>query len=295
MPPCSLYYNSLMISRRKFLQIGLASLGALALGVGGFTYVGEIEPDWLDVNPVDFTLPHLSPAFEGYKLVHFSDIHMGTGMTAEQLARIVDLVNAQQPDLVAITGDFITRNVTVPDSDLTAPLSGLAPADAGVAILGNHDHWDGSAHVRRIIAQSGLIDLSNTVFTLQRDGARLHIAGVDDFFEHKDRLPSVLAQLPDDGAAILLAHEPDYADVSAATGRFDLQLSGHSHGGQVSLPLVGPLILPRFGRKYPVGAYQVENMIQYTTRGVGTIPPPIRFNCRPEITVITLHAGDSYL
>jgi hypothetical protein len=116
----------------------------------------------------------------------------------------------------------------------------------------------------------------------------LHLAGVDDVWESQDRLDLVLEALPDAGAAILLAHEPDFADVSAAAGRFDLQLSGHSHGGQVIFPLRGPLVLPRYARKYPIGLYQVGGMLQYTNRGLGMIPPRVRFNCRPEVTVFTL-------
>jgi predicted MPP superfamily phosphohydrolase len=105
---------------------------------------------------------------------------------------------------------------------------------------------------------------------------------------HKARLDLVLDALPDEGAAILLAHEPDFADISAATGRFDAQLSGHSHGGQVRMPFIGPLVLPAFAKRYPSGRYQVGGMIQYTTRGVGTELVPVRFGCRPEISVITL-------
>ncbi|HYN87535.1 MAG TPA: hypothetical protein VER55_03345, partial [Ardenticatenaceae bacterium] len=101
----------------------------------------------------------------------------------------------------------------------------------------------------------------------------------------------VLAHLPPDGAAILLAHEPDFADISAATGRFDLQLSGHSHGGQVIVPFAGPLIGPRYGQNYPVGRYQVGSMIQYTNRGIGMVAPLVRFNCRPEVTVFTLESN----
>ena len=85
---------------------------------------------------------------------------------------------------------------------------------------------------------------------------------------------------------------PDYADISANAGRFDLQLSGHSHGGQVNLPFLGPPVLPLYGRKYPKGLYQVRNMFQYTNRGVGVIPPSVRFNCRPEITALTLFAPE---
>ena len=102
------------------------------------------------------------------------------------------------------------------------------------------------------------------------------------------RLNDVIEELKDESAAILLAHEPDFADLSSKTGRFDLQLSGHSHGGQVVVPFYGPLVLPYLGQKYPSGLYQVGEMLQYTNRGVGMIEPAVRFNCPPEITVFHL-------
>ena len=102
-------------------------------------------------------------------------------------------------------------------------------------------------------------------------------------------MEKVLQQLPGIGASIMLAHEPDVADRTAETGKFDLQLSGHSHGGQVNLPFV-KLLTPPMGHKYPVGQYQIGDLIQYTSRGVGTSGIRVRFNCRPEITVLTLHA-----
>jgi uncharacterized protein len=104
-------------------------------------------------------------------------------------------------------------------------------------------------------------------------------------------LDAVLDQLHDNSAAILLAHEPDFADLSAESNRFDLQVSGHSHGGQIVLPLYGPPILPHLGRKYPSGLYQVGNMLQYTNRGVGMARLPVRFNCPPEITIFTLKSS----
>ena len=280
-------------TRRQFLKAGLVSgISTVAAGAGGLAYASYIEPAWLDIHPVDLSLPRLSPAFDGYKLVQFSDIHMGTGMTRDQLTHIVAAVNAQSPDLVAITGDFVTHgSLERLAPALIEPLSQLEAKDGSVAVLGNHDHWTDPAGVRQILRESAIRDVSNGVFTLVRDDARLHVAGVDDHWEALDRLDEVLAQVPDDGAAILLAHEPDFADISAPTGRFDLQISGHSHGGQIILPFLGPPRIPRLARKYPLGQYQVGTMIQYTNRGVGTILPSIRFNCRPEITVFTLHAA----
>ena len=134
------------------------------------------------------------------------------------------------------------------------------------------------------------MELRNSVYTMRRGSDSLHLAGVGDVFVRDDNLDLVLKRLPIDGAAILLAHEPDFGDLSASTGRFDLQISGHTHGGQVVLPFFGPPILPDLGTRYPSGLYHIGEMLLYTNRGVGMSLPPIRFNCRPEITVFTLES-----
>jgi predicted MPP superfamily phosphohydrolase len=249
-----------------------------------------IEPGWVDVTQVSLALPRLAPAFCGYRVVQLSDLHMGDWMNAARLDDVVRLVNKQSADLIAITGDFVTRRAIFHMRDLTNGLSQLKASDGVVAVLGNHDHWSGAQAVRDVLAASGVCELANDFRTLRRDDAQLHIAGVDDIIVGRDRLDLLLARLPAAGAAILLAHEPDFADESAATGRFALQLSGHTHGGQIVAPLIGPLLLPALGRKYPSGCYQVGSMIQYTNRGVGVVSPFVRVNCRPEITVLELHA-----
>ena len=251
----------------------------------------RFDPADFDITVHEVFVPHLDPVFEGYRLVHVSDIHIGHWITSERLAGVVALVNAQAPDLVAITGDFVSYELDGVADDLVAGLSQLAPQDGTVAVLGNHDHWLGAAAVRRLLQASNVIDLSNDVYTLRREGAMLHIAGVDDVLVGADHLPGVLARLPEPGTAVLLAHEPDFADVSAASGRFSLQLSGHSHGSQFVLPIRGPLIRGPHFRKYPIGRYEVEGMTLYTTRGVGSHTIRLRINCPPEITVITLHRG----
>ncbi len=146
--------------------------------------------------------------------------------------------------------------------------------------------------MRRTLAAGGVTELHNAVHTLRRDGASLHLCGVDSAYWGRDHLGSVLEKLPEKGAAVLLAHEPDLADRSAATGRFDLQLSGHSHGGQVRVPLLGPPLLPRLGRRYPSGLYKVKGMHLYTNRGLGN-HPRLRLNCRPEITLLTLRTKEA--
>jgi uncharacterized protein len=276
------------ISRRRLLRHGITwgSLAALA----GTAYTTLVEPTWIDVSHVSLALPRLTAEFCGYRIAQLSDIHLGDWMNSERLADVVRLANAQSPNLITITGDFVTRQAERQADDLVRELSQLKGHDAVVAVLGNHDYWSDPQVVRQALTASGIRELANIVHTVRRGNATLHIAGVDDIWEGHDRLDLVLNTLPADGAAILLAHEPDFADESAATGRIDLQLSGHSHGGQIVAPFVGPLHVPRFARKYPSGRYQIGGMVQYTNRGVGMISPYVRLNCRPEITIFHLHA-----
>ncbi len=277
------------MTRRGFLKASLKGIiGAAVLGTGSVAYVSEVEPQWVDVAHVRLTLPRLSPAFHGYRIAQMSDIHADDWMTGERLQDIVALVNREQPDLVAMTGDFVTYYPHQVAENLIGALRHLAPRDASVAVLGNHDHWTDARGVRDVLHQSNIIDVSNRVYTLQRGGELLHICGVDDIWERQDRLDIVLANLPAAGSAVLLAHEPDFADTSAASGRFDLQISGHSHGGQVSIPLYGPPVLPYLGEKYPAGLYRVGTMWQYTNRGLGMVHPQVRFNSRPEVTIFEL-------
>ncbi len=254
-------------------------------------YAHKIEPNWLEVKQINLTLPYLDRAFAGYRIVQLTDLHIGDGIDRAQLAKIVDVVNAQKPDLVVLTGDYITDNAELQSELLTSTLAGFEPRERTLAVLGNHDTFDGNApSVRSSIFSSGATLLENEVYTVDRHGALLTIAGVGDVWTQQAKLDRVLTQLPASGAAIMLAHEPDFADETAATGHFGLQLSGHSHGGQVRIPFVKKKY-PYYGTKYPIGRYQLGNMIQYTSRGVGAPGIHARFNCRPEISVFNLAAS----
>jgi len=274
---------------------------ALAGAVGGLVYAREVEPYRVVVERITLTLPRLAPSFDGYRVVQISDVHMDGWMAPERFGRIVDLINEQEPDLVAITGDFVSVSARY-ISDLPGPLGKLRASDGVVAILGNHDHLNDTEAVRRAISSAGVVDVSNAVHTLRQEGAVMHLCGLDSGTYDYDRLDEVLEDLEnaEPGCAVLLAHEPDLADKSAATGRFDLQLSGHSHGGQVRIPFLGaPLFMPPLsfhravpplGCKYPIGHYKVGKMHQYTNRGLGIMYLRLRLNCRPEITALTLRS-----
>jgi hypothetical protein len=266
--------------------------GAAALvGAGGLLYAREVEPRRLEVVRLELTLPRLAAAFDGYRVVQIGDLHLDDWSKPARLGRIAEMVNAENPDLVAITGDFASYSARRLDTgSLVGALRRLSAPDGVLAILGNHDYLTDVKLIRRCIREAGLTELINEVATLRRGGSGLHVAGIDDVMEGRSRLDLVLGKLPEDGAAVLLAHEPDFADVAAATGRFDLQLSGHSHGGQVRVPLLGRAVLPPFSQRYTRGLHRVGGMLVYTNRGLGTVHARLRFGCRPEITALTLRS-----
>ncbi len=275
------WLNRANLAWREQFQSGLASV---MHGLGRDRFHASDFVTFTEQIPVR----GLDPAFDGYRIVQISDIHMGHWISPERLYGIVELVNAEQPDLVTITGDFVSYVLDPLAADMTTALGQLQAPDGVVAVMGNHDHWLDVSAVRQILQASGVVELDNRVYPIERGAARIYAAGVDDIIAGQPDLGRVLDQLPDDGPAFLLAHEPDYADVSAATKRFFLQMSGHSHGGQIVLPRVGPPVRGELFAKYPVGRYQVGEMVQYTNRGVGTHVFRMRVNCPPEITLFTL-------
>lgn len=255
-----------------------------------YIYGAKIEPNWLEVVSIKLTIPNLTPAFNQFKIVQISDLHISHFMPEKRLDRIVKLVNQQQPDAIAITGDFITKGETNYLKRLETKLSQLHSQSATLAVLGNHDHGKKATDkLKQALVASQIINLDNQVYTIEREQEKLVFAGVDDPYWGKGDLAKVVAQLPKNSPAILLVHEPDFIEESAKTHKFALQLSGHSHGGQIKLPFQTPLILPYGGKKYFVGLNQVEDTMVYTNRGLGMTALPLRFGSRPEITVFTLH------
>lgn len=273
------------------LWVGLMDRVFQAINHIGHSTIGE--PKEFEVQTVRIKLSRLPPAFADFRIVQISDLHMGGWLTVDRLQHVADLVVAQRPDAIVITGDFLKGHSFTETSkqgikDLTRVLGPLAVVTPSFAVLGNHDYQTNPDEIRQMLRRCGITDLTNTVFKISREGQSLNLCGVDDVRHGDVRLGDVLAQLDENSAAILLAHEPDFADISAATGRFDLQISGHSHGGQIVLPFYGPLVLPVSGRKYYSGLYRVGTMWQYTNRGLGMDRLALRINCPPEITIFEL-------
>jgi uncharacterized protein len=277
-------------SRRRFLKRALLAAGALGVTGAGWTLVSE--RNWLRLQRVTVPCRGLPPALEGLTIGQLSDLHCGPYISAEQIRRGVEMVQACAPDLIVVTGDYIshgTRHLAA----CAAELAALRAPYGVYGVLGNHDLWtEDVPAVTKAVTGAGLHLLVNQSAPIEVKGTRWWLGGVADLWSGAPDLAATFAGAPADDFRILLCHEPDFADQAAAAG-IALQISGHSHGGQVRLPFLGAPILPRHGRKYPIGLQPIDNTgsLVYTNVGLGVITPPIRFGCRPEVTVLTLTAA----
>lgn len=249
----------------------------------------KFHPKKIDVIEVDIELDNLGWNFHNYRILNLCDIHLGQWINPEYLDDLIDYVNTLNYDIVTLTGDYVSYVIDEYDKALEKSLSRLEPREGKFGVLGNHDHWMGQDKIREIFKRSDIVDLSNDVAILTKGNDKLNLAGVDSCTVCADDLDKVLAKIDNDYPTILLAHEPDFAQESSQTGKIDFQISGHSHGGQFIIPKfeTTPFRGPN-STKYPVGLYKVKDMIQYTSKGLGTNSFRIRINCKPEISIITL-------
>ena len=280
------------VKRRRFLKrsaLACLGIGGTGLVVGADALV--VEPRWIGVERLDVPIRGLGAAPDGLRVALISDTHCGPWTGPAYVRKAVRLANAQEPDVVLLLGDYVHR-----DRRRIAP--GIAPfadlrAEHGVfAVLGNHDHWEDAPATRQALADADIPELDSSSVTLDVGGSRLAIGGVDDLWTAGQDLEATFDGVPDDVPRLLMSHNPDYAESLPEGLRVDLMVSGHTHGGQVWLPLVGaPLVPSRFGQKYRAGLVRGPRCPVYVTRGLGTITPPVRFFCRPELTVLTLRRG----
>ena len=249
----------------------------------------EFSSEDIDLVEINVELPNLGENFHNYRILNLCDIHLGQWITPEYLDELVDYVNTLNYDLVTLTGDYFSYIIDGYDTALEKSFKKLDPKDGKFGILGNHDHWLGSDRIREIFKNSDICDLSNSAVTLIRGDDKLNLAGVDSYTVDADDLNKVLPKLEENAPTILLAHEPDFAMKSFQTGKIDLQISGHSHGGQFIIPKTETTPFRwRNSTRYPVGLYELGDMVQYTSKGLGTNFLRIRINCKPEITIFTL-------
>ncbi|HUK26224.1 MAG TPA: metallophosphoesterase [Terriglobales bacterium] len=289
-----------LLTRRRFLKTSAAVAGAGTLALASD---GLYEANHPRVVAMDMPLPRLPQAWDGLRVVQLSDFHYDPTFSVVPIRKAAEVVNGLRPDLILLTGDFIT--VPLPDvssrSRASRAAAGAGPcaeilaplrAPYGVwAGMGNHDAFSDEALVIETLQHYGIKTLRNACTALERGNSRLWLAGIDDLLEGEPDIDKTLAGIPPSEPVILMAHEPDFAIQLAGSYAVDFQLSGHSHGGQVRLPFVGAVVLPSMARRYPMGFYDLGALKLYTNVGIGTVRLAVRLNCPPEITVFTLRSG----
>jgi hypothetical protein len=276
----------LRLNRRAAILLGPVLLLFLA-------YIFLLEPNWIDVTRHDVWFKRLPPEFDGLVVAQLSDLHIASYGFRER--RLLTALAKAKPGLIVITGDFIT-----PGSDRAAVLrflKDLRPLDPpfGVwAVLGNHEHTDlpvlGHEEMRQFFNEANIALLVNDAGRIGRGLDTLTLIGVDDPYTGHDRLWEALKGMQRTPFAILLSHSPEIF-FKADLARFDLVLAGHTHGGQVRLPWVGPVWLPEGSESYEAGWFAGSSAKMFVSRGIGTSTLPIRFLCRPELPLITLKRG----
>jgi uncharacterized protein len=276
------------MSVRKTLTVGtalvLAALGAWAT---------IIEPDELLVQPTTIALADWPAGWRGLRVAAISDVHAGSFYVGySKLEHMADLTNAAHPDLVVLLGDYVChrrphQDVERPDN-LARVLARLRAPLGVVAVLGNHDNWMDGRRVRGAFESNGIRVLDNEVLRMERGGQPLWLAGIADAITGNPRVDATLARVPRGEAVVALTHNPDLFD-HEIPDRVLLTLAGHTHGGQVRLPIVGCLIVPSaYGQRYAQGTVVEGRRTLFVTPGVGTSIAPIRFGVPPEISLLTV-------
>lgn len=272
---------------------GLLSRRSLLLGTGGTALACVangwlLEPRWIRVERQDIAITGLGPGWAGATIALLSDTHCGPLVDPSYIERAVQMTNELEPDVVLLLGDYVHRGGQYIDPGI-APFAQFRSSQGVFAVLGNHDHWDGRDRSLDALRRAGVSALVNRSIVLLRNGDPLAVGGVGDFMEDVQRPDIAFRRVKDCIPRILMSHNPDYAEHLPAGIRVDLMVSGHTHGGQVRVPGYGAPILPsRYGMKYQQGLVDGPRCPVYVTRGIGTISPPVRFLCRPEITLLQL-------
>ncbi len=251
-----------------------------------------IEPDRLITREYRLDLPGWPAKLSGLRIAAISDIHAGAPhITREKLDRIVAEVNATKPDLVLIAGDFIAtgmiRWTKISPDEIARAIKGIHARFGTFAVLGNHDWWYDGADVRRSLEATGIRVLDDDVAVINVNGVAVSLMGIGDLWEGHPDLAGTLRKLPKDGITIALTHNPDI--FTKVPSQITLTIAGHTHGGQVAIPLIGRPIVPSgYGQRYAIGHIVEQGRHLFVTPGIGTSILPVRFRVPPEISLLVI-------
>ncbi len=297
-PPASAGAARRPSGRRRFLATAVKA-GAAA-GAAGFGYALVAEPRWFAVTRRTLPVRDLPPELDGLRLVQLTDIHHGPWLSQGYVRRVVEAANDLRPDLVLLTGDYVSDSPRY-IGPIVAELARLRPKVGCVAVLGNHDWYVDGPRTREELTRVGVPLLDNGRLVLTPDRrlvadapAGLALCGVGDLWTDTQDYDAALAGLPPGMPRLLLSHNPDVAEEPefvAAGHRVDYMISGHTHGGQVRVPLLGTPVVPsRYGQKYASGLVQGPACPVFVCRGIGLSVLPVRLGVSPEIAVLELTA-----
>jgi predicted MPP superfamily phosphohydrolase len=267
-----------------------AAFGAAALGAGALAYARFVEPRWIERTRTQVPIPALPDALDGFRIALLTDFHASAHTPIARVRRACRLAMAARPDLIALTGDFVSDDTGALLPDTIAALEEELEAPLGVwAVPGNHDHAAGIERYDRAVRRHPRVrDLTGRAVRLDYRGATVRVAGSDT--DHAGD-PHPAAALHDAAPAdftLLLTHNPDLAeDAAGVLGSVDLVVSGHTHGGQIRLPGVGALVnSAEYDDIYEAGLVRRPWAWVYVSRGIGTVRLPVRFLCRPEVSIL---------
>ena len=271
-------------------SLGECLLASYAAGLAVGLYGVSFRRRRVVIGDVVVAIEGLPAALEGYRIAQLSDVHLGSMCPRGRVERWVKRANAVGADVVVLTGDYVTSGTHF-HHDIALSLGGLHAPDGVFAIMGNHDYFGDGEPLVSLLSDRGVVVLSNERRVIERDGARLQLIGVDDVYTGRNDVARALAQLDDDLPSVVLAHDPRQFDELAARG-VDLVLSGHTHWGQIAVPLLATrLNYARLVYRYHAGRYRHTKSTLYISPGLGTTGPPVRIGTWPEISVVTLRAA----